>query len=133
MGANQLIQILIYRLPDTGFGQFVEGFDRCNDLQVHFFSVAAVNNANRPGTEDPFGMIVRLTAERRGNSFQGFLGGRKPDSNGLVSSKRHQPLQRQAQVNPAFVAADGVYFINNDILQWPKQIAAPFSAKQQIQ
>ena len=75
MRLNQPIQILVDRLPDTGFGQFVEGLDRCNYLQIQIFSLAAINNLDRPGEVNAFGIIVFLTTEKSGNPTQWFLGG----------------------------------------------------------
>ena len=133
MRLNQLIQILVNRLPDTGFGQFAEGLDRGNDLEIHFFSLTAVNNLDRPGSVNAFCTIVGLATEKSGYSIKWFLGGRKADSNWFIPAQGHQSLQRQTQMNPAFVAADRMNFINNYILQFPEQFPTSFSAKQQVQ
>jgi len=130
MAADQLIQSFHYGGPDRGIGQIAELRQRRENRQVHLFRHAAVDDGHRTRHKLFLFRIPDSAAEESGHSGQRPLGGGQADALRIPTAQSTQPFQRQAEMHAAFIAAQAMDFVHDDILEPAKEFAA-FQRRQQ--
>ena len=127
MRLDQLGETIIDVRPN-GIGRDRAKFiPRCFNSQIHFPALSHVDKTTRgwrPGGFSALGNVTGAACQEPDNGLQRFLRGRKPNAIRFRVRDGIQSLQGKRHVRPAFVAGQGVDFIDDNRADGAKNVPA---------